>query len=168
METVNAAASSSAEPKGSGFLYPLMLIAAIAVIVFSVVGIATMKGWMPRALSGADPAGRAAAAAPAKPAASRPRATAGAGPACSDCGVIESIRAVEVRGEGSGIGAIGGAGAGAYAGHQIEKTMNRSVTYQIRVRMNDGTTRTIHEPAQPALVNGQKVRVTERGLVGAG
>jgi hypothetical protein len=32
-------------------LYPLMLIAAIAVIVFSIVGIASLMGVMPRALS---------------------------------------------------------------------------------------------------------------------
>src|SRR3970282_1219861 len=42
--------------KHPAILYPLMLIAAIAVIVFSVAGIATMMGWMPGALSsGADP-----------------------------------------------------------------------------------------------------------------
>ena len=40
----------------------MMLIAAIALIVFSIVGIATVMGWMPRALSGADPAEKASAA----------------------------------------------------------------------------------------------------------
>jgi hypothetical protein len=37
--------------KDAGILYPLMLIAAAAVIVFSIAGIATMMGWMPGALS---------------------------------------------------------------------------------------------------------------------
>ena len=40
----------------SGLLYPLMVIAAIAVTVFSAVGVATMMGWMPGALSGSEPA----------------------------------------------------------------------------------------------------------------
>ena len=39
-----------------GLLYPMLVIAAIAVIVFSVTGIATMMGWLPNALSGRDPA----------------------------------------------------------------------------------------------------------------
>jgi outer membrane lipoprotein SlyB len=58
-----------------------------------------------------------------------------------------------------------GAGAGAYAGHEIEKNMNRGVSYQVRVRMHDGTVRTFHEAAQPPYGIGQKVRVGERGIL---
>lgn len=47
METVNAMETSNAAPKRQGILYPAMVIAAIALIVFSAVGIATMMGWMP-------------------------------------------------------------------------------------------------------------------------
>jgi hypothetical protein len=43
-------------------LFPLMLIAAIAVIALSAVGMVTMLGWMPDALSSAKPVSRAAAA----------------------------------------------------------------------------------------------------------
>jgi outer membrane lipoprotein SlyB len=191
METANTVGSANAGQRHPGILYPVMLIAAIALIVFSVVGIATMMGWMPAALSGSEPAEKAAAVPAAKPAASRPRAMANAPAACSDCGVIESIRAVEVEGEGTGIGAVGGAvvggilgnqvgrgggrtaatmvgvGAGAVAGHEIEKSMKKSMSYEVRVRMNDGTYRTFHEPAQPELAIGQKVRVTERGIAAA-
>jgi outer membrane lipoprotein SlyB len=191
METVHTV------EKRTGMLYPTMLIAAVAVILFSVVGIATMMGWMPSALSKNEPV---AAASPAKaqsaPATkfgpSAPRAVANAGASCSDCGVIESIRTVELKGEGSGVGAVAGgvvggivgnqvgrgggrtamtvvgAGAGAYAGHEIEKNMQRSTRFQVRVRMNDGTYRTFYERAQPALSVGQKVRVTEQGIVAAG
>jgi outer membrane lipoprotein SlyB len=105
---------------------------------------------------------------------------------------VESIRAVEQKGQGSGLGAIGGAlvggilgnqvgrgsgrtaatvvgaGAGAYAGNEIEKNSKTSVGYQVRVRMNDGSIRTFHEASQPALAVGQKVRVTENGIVAAG
>jgi hypothetical protein len=37
-------------------LYPLMLIAAVAVIIFSVVSIATVTGLLPYARSGGEPA----------------------------------------------------------------------------------------------------------------
>ncbi len=193
MATVDSVGSTM--QKRSGILYPVMVIAAIALIVFSVVGIATMMGWMPTAASKMDPTEQPvkAAPAPAKAAApARPRLAANAPAACHDCGVIESIRAVEVKGEGSGVGAIGGAvvggvlgnqvgrgsgrtvatvvgaGAGAYAGHEIEKNVKKAVSYQVRVRMNDGTYRTYYESSQPALAIGQKVRVTEQGVIAAG
>ena len=54
------------------------------------------------------------------------------------------------------------------AGHEIEKNMKKSVNYQVRVRMNDGSYRTLYESAQPALAIGQKVRVTEQGISSAG
>jgi hypothetical protein len=122
--------------KHPGILYPLMLIAAIAVIVFSVAGIATMMGWMPAALSSdADPA--RAQPVPASKLAQPGVVTAATD--CRDCGVVESMRAVE-----------------------------KSVNYEIRVRMNDGTYRTLYERARPVLTIGQKVRVTDRGVIAAG
>jgi hypothetical protein len=118
-----------------------MLIAAIALIVFSIVGIATMMGWMPSVLSGRDAPERSAAVPGAAPGASR---TAPA--VCNDCGVIESIRV-----------------------NPVEKSAQGGpMTYQIRVRMSDGATRTFYESAQPALTIGQRVRVTERGIAAAG
>ncbi|MBI3937270.1 MAG: glycine zipper 2TM domain-containing protein [Betaproteobacteria bacterium] len=166
----------------NGILYPTMVIAAITVILFSVVGIATMTGLLPSAISKSD------SAAAAKPARSR----VAAGNACTHCGVVESIRAVEVKGSGSGLGAaaggvvggmlgnqigggsgrtamtIIGAAGGALAGNEIEKNMNRSIRYQVRVRMNDGSYRTFYEAAQPALAVGQKVRVVNGGVIAAG
>jgi outer membrane lipoprotein SlyB len=53
------------------------------------------------------------------------------------------------------------------AGHEIEKNANKSVSYQVRVRMNDRTRRTFYERAQPALAVGQKVRVTNSGVIAA-
>lgn len=60
MEAVNMTPGTAGTAvKDSGILYPLMLIAATAVIVFSIAGIATMMGWMPGALSGGADAARA-------------------------------------------------------------------------------------------------------------
>ena len=47
MDSVNLTPGNAGTvTKHTGILYPLMLIAAIAVIVFSVAGIATMMGWI--------------------------------------------------------------------------------------------------------------------------
>ena len=47
MDAVNMTPGSAGTAvKRPGILYPLMLVAATAVIVFSVVGIATMMGWI--------------------------------------------------------------------------------------------------------------------------
>jgi outer membrane lipoprotein SlyB len=191
-----------------GLLYPMLVIAAIAVIVFSVTGIATMMGWLPSALSQRDSAAKLEQQAPRgefdqqrpatdAPAPSAPRTDARPVPpppaaACTNCGVIESIRVVEVQGQSSWLGAAGGAvvggllgnqigngrgrtaatvvgaGAGAYAGNEVEKNVNKSVRYRVRVRMEDGTRRTFHEAKQPSYAVGQKVQVTDRGIRPAG
>lgn len=93
--------------------------------------------------------------------------------ACSNCGTIESVTAVERAAPTSGIGAVAGglvggllgnqvgggsgkavatvAGAvgGGFAGNAIEKNTRKTTAYQVRVRMNDGSVRTI-EQSQPA------------------
>ena len=69
-----------------GLLYPLLVIAAIAVIVFSIVGIATISGWMPTALANAVP-----------PADYTDTARTGATFECVECGVVESLREIQRR-----------------------------------------------------------------------
>jgi len=186
--------------KQRNLLYPLMLIAAITVIVFCIVGIATMLGWLPNAQSTSERSARAELTGRAesmsspslKPQGGPKAANTPAPVTCANCGVIESIRVVEVKGEGSGLGVVTGgvvggvlgnqigrgsgravmtvvgAGAGAYAGNEIEKNVKRSTQYQIDVRMSDGRYRTFYQQAQPKLGVGQKVRVTESGLAAAG
>ena len=91
-----------ATPNPDGLLYPMMVIAAIAVIVFSIAGIATITGWMPNAMRGLD----VVATEPQPAAAETPSAatavpmTDKTAPAfrCAECGVIESIREIERRG----------------------------------------------------------------------
>lgn len=72
-----------------GLLYPMMVIAAIAVIVFSIVGIASMSGWMPNAMLGNGTAMAAVVGIEEE-----------ATPAfqCAECGVIQSVRDIEQRG----------------------------------------------------------------------
>ena len=77
-----------------GLLYPLMVIAAIAVIVFSILGIATISGWVPSTMQGTTPAGAAPAGGSTPPVRNEPRAAA---PIleCAECGVIDAVRHVE-------------------------------------------------------------------------
>ena len=121
-----------------GLLYPMLVIAAIAVIVFSVTGIATMMGWLPTALSSREPAPEFGQSVPhsdasspiavpdAPRAANEPLPGAGAPTLCADCGVIESIRVVETPGQTSWLGAAGGAVIGGLLGHGIGSGRGRT------------------------------------------
>lgn len=110
-------------------------------------------------------------------------------PVCPNCGVVQSIQAVETKGEASGVGAVAGAVAGvvagnqigkgkgktlakivgaaggAYAGHQIEKSLNKQVEYQIAVRMDDGTEHTISQTNGDGLSQGMRVKIVDNTVV---
>lgn len=184
-----------------GLLYPTMLIAAIAVIIFSMVGIAAMTGLLPSAMSGYRAADEAPPPAVKRQPQDSPRALDGPGTArrsapasgtaaaCAECGVVESVRALEHKGEGSALGAgggavvggllgnhigkgsgrtaatVAGASAGAFAGSEIERNMNTRITYQVRVRMNDGTHRNHYQALLPKVDIGQRVRLANGQLV---
>jgi outer membrane lipoprotein SlyB len=98
---------------------------------------------------------------------------------CTNCGVVESVVAVKQKGEASGVGAVGGAvvggllgsavgkgdgrkvatvlGAvgGGVAGNEIEKNHKATTAYQVKVRMQDGSVRTVTQSTAPTM--GQKV-----------
>jgi len=117
--------------------HPLVIIAATAVTLFSIVGIAAVFGWIPTSVGGG--ASSATAQAPAQPEAAKqaeeqhavkpkprpvhpavvppppPRVAA----ICRECAVIEDVREVEVAGQASGAGAVGGAVVGGVIGHQV-------------------------------------------------
>ena len=102
---------------------------------------------------------------------------------CGNCGAIESVTPIErtTKADGPGIGAVGGGVLGAVlgnqvgngngktvatiigaiggglAGNEVEKRMKRETVYQVGVRMEDGSRRTV-EVAQPPAV-GSKVTV---------
>ncbi len=118
----------------------------------------------------------------------RPARTMTAAAVCPDCGVVESVREIESPGKASGVGAVGGAvvggvvgnqvgggrgrdvmtvlGAvgGALAGNQIEKNVNKTKSYAITVRLEDGTTRVLHEATQPTWRPGDRVRIVDGRL----
>jgi outer membrane lipoprotein SlyB len=184
----------------NGILYPMLVIAAVSVIIFSAFGVASLTGLIPTAQSNSvqQPESRPesrretqprAVQPPAKPARAAPARIAAT--ACDNCGVVDSITPVEVKGSGTGLGmaaggltgallgnqigrgsgntvaTIAGAAGGAFAGNEIEKNMKKAVRYQVRVRMNDGTYRTVDQSRAPKFGVGEKVK-TVNGQVVAG
>jgi len=109
-------------------------------------------------------------------------------PVCPNCGSIEAINVVEVKGDGSYIGMIAGgiAGAvlgsqvghgdgttiaqvlgtagGAYAGNEVEKRMKTSKHWDVVVRLENGGSQTISYPTDPALRVGSRVRVVNGAI----
>ena len=127
--------------------HPIVILAAIAVIVFSAAGVAAIMGWIPSSRS--DAASPLAGSAPAQPAAvhARPRSTAAAAPSttrnktpvavasvrCADCGVIASILEVRKAGEGTGLGVVGGAVAGGVLGNQVGRGTGKDLVFSNEV-----------------------------------
>lgn len=107
---------------------------------------------------------------------------------CAHCGQIESISLVKHDGDGSGLGAVAGGvaggvvgnqigkgkgntlmtilgiGGGAYAGHTIEKKIKETSSYVVKVRMKDGSARTISQTDKPTFAVGDQIMVTNGRL----
>jgi outer membrane lipoprotein SlyB len=99
---------------------------------------------------------------------------------CATCGVVESVSAVQRKGQGTGLGAVAGGVLGGVVGHQmgggngktaltvlgavggglagneVEKRARAETSYNVRVRMEDGSLRTI-ERAQSMAVGTQVI-----------
>ncbi len=109
--------------------------------------------------------------------------------ACSDCGVIESVRQMVHDGESTGLGAIAGgilggalasnlgkgngrtlasvaaAIGGGMIGNQIEKSRHQTLSYQVSLRMEDGTTRLIEMHTVPSWRIGDTVRLVNGAIL---
>jgi outer membrane lipoprotein SlyB len=167
------------------FPRPLLWTAGVAVILFSAVGIAAIMGWIPASMGGPDEAAAPVAQQPPRLAATQPAETLGR---CSNCGVVESSRAVTTSGEGSGLGAAGGAvvggllgnqvgggsgkkiatvvGAvgGAVAGNEVEKRVKTTTSYEVTVRMDDGSSRVVYEDYAPIWRTGEQVKIVDGAI----
>jgi outer membrane lipoprotein SlyB len=62
-------------------------------------------------------------------------------------------------GTGKDLATLAGAIGGAIAGNAIEKNAKKTIHYDIVVRMEDGGERTYRQATEPALANGQKVKI---------
>jgi outer membrane lipoprotein SlyB len=106
---------------------------------------------------------------------------------CATCGVVESIRYVEEAGKTSGLGMLGGAvvggvighqigsgrgntvatiagaGLGAVAGNQVEKNTKTKTMWAVSIRMDNGVARTFNYSSQPAVRDGDRVKLIDGG-----
>jgi outer membrane lipoprotein SlyB len=118
--------------------------------------------------------------------ANAPTTTTPAKAVCANCATVTAVTPIEREGEASGAGAVAGgvlgalvgqqfgqgsgktattvlgAVGGGYAGNEVEKRMKKVTVYQVHVRMDNGSTRTI-EQSHPASV-GDRVRVEGNAL----
>ena len=102
-------------------------------------------------------------------------------PVCASCGTIEAVTPVTRPGKGSGVGMVAGGVLGAVLGNQVgggngrtaatvlgavgggwsgnavEKNIKKDTVYSVRVRMKDGSSRTLEQARAPAL--GSRVTV---------
>jgi len=108
---------------------------------------------------------------------------------CANCGTVEAINVLEVKGDGSYVGMIAGglagvllgsqvgqgrgttmaeiagAAGGAYAGSQAEKYMKKTSQYEVVVRLQGGGSQAITYPTQPSFRVGDKVKIESGTLV---
>jgi outer membrane lipoprotein SlyB len=106
---------------------------------------------------------------------------------CGDCGVVASVRQVQQQGQSSGVGmvaggvlggvlghqigsgrgntvaTIAGAGVGAVAGNEIEKSHKTKTSWTVSIRMDAGNTRTLTYSNQPAVREGDRVKLVNGG-----
>lgn len=104
-----------------------------------------------------------------------------AAPVCATCGVVDSYSAVQVKGQNNGVGAVAGGLGGALVGSKIAGRGNHTLggaigavgggllgnaieshervatVYDVRVRMADGSVRTVRQSSIPNV--GQRVNV---------
>ena len=111
--------------------------------------------------------------------------------AAANVGTVESVREIAQPGEGTGLGAIAGgvlggvignqfgggsgkkiltvagAAGGAYAGHQVEKQVRGTKRWEVTVRMDSGTLRTLSSESEPVWRAGDRVRLVNGRLEAA-
>ncbi len=136
------------------------------------------------------PAPRPAAAKTARPTAVAAPVEAKAAPAkpvCADCATVTAVTPIEREGQGSGTGAVAGGVLGAIvgnqvgqgqgkdlatiigaigggiAGNQVEKKMKKVTVYQVELRMDDGSQRTLELDAPVGV--GARVRIDGNALL---
>jgi outer membrane lipoprotein SlyB len=175
-------------------IHPLLAIAAVSVIVLSLVGVAAMTGILPTSHGMNSPAGVSSVAAPSGPspqvASNMPPPPNAAPPqgVCINCGRVEAVQTIHHQAPATGIGAVAGAvlggvlgnqvgggngrslatvaGAvgGGVAGNEVEKRSHSTISYQVRVRMEDGRIRNFAYADLPEWRSGDPVRIVDGRL----
>ena len=109
-------------------------------------------------------------------------------PICHQCGRIESIHTIQQAARPSGIGVaagavlggllgnqvgggngrtlatVAGAVGGGYAGNEVERRTSTTSSYQVRVRMEDGSIRNMPQSGQNGWQIGDRVRIVNGSM----
>ena len=110
--------------------------------------------------------------------------------ACANCGSVESVELVEVKGDSPNVigtiaggllgGVVGhqvgggsgkdlatviGAVGGAYAGNRVENNMGKTKVFRVAVRLEGGALQNFDYASDPAVQVGTRVRVENGGLI---
>jgi outer membrane lipoprotein SlyB len=121
-----------------------LLITGIAVILFSSAGIARIAGWSPVSSGGAG----------SVPVIDALPAVKGR---CAECGVIVSVRDIELRNENGMSGATGET----VAGNQNETQVQSTKSHELTIRLADGSSRVINEASPAHWRLGERVIVID-------
>lgn len=109
---------------------------------------------------------------------------------CVDCGVVESVELVTIKGDkpnvlgtiaggvlggvlgnqvgggrGKDLATIAGAVGGAYAGNRVENNMDKKQVHRMLVRLDTGETRSVDYDNDPGLRVGTRVRIDNGAVV---
>jgi outer membrane lipoprotein SlyB len=107
---------------------------------------------------------------------------------CSnDCGIVQTVRFVEQKGQSSGVGmvaggvlggvighqigggrgntvaTIAGAAGGAYVGNEVEKKKNTTGYWAVSIKMDAGNVRTFTYSNQPTVHESDRVKLVDGG-----
>jgi outer membrane lipoprotein SlyB len=107
---------------------------------------------------------------------------------CSnDCGVVQTVRFVEQKGQSSGLGmvaggvvggvighqigsgrgntvaTVAGAAGGAYVGNEVEKKKNTTGYWAVTIKMDAGNARTFTYTSQPTVRENDRVKLVDGG-----
>jgi hypothetical protein len=144
---------------------PLIIIAAVSMIIFIIVGIAAIIYQIQAANSTtSEPAARGFLESGIKtnimPIVEKRTSTQimELTKPCANCGVIDSITVNEAKGDRS-------AANSAYTGHEIEKNVNQTVVHLVKVHMDNGTYRVVLQQDQPIFHVGEKVKIINGTVV---
>jgi len=104
---------------------------------------------------------------------------------CATCGVVQSIRYVEEKGQTSGVGAVvggvaggvlghqigsgrgntvatvAGAAGGAYVGNKVEQNKKKKSYYSVTIKLDNGKTKTVTSSSAPTVKEGERVKIVD-------
>jgi len=111
---------------------------------------------------------------------------------CGNCGRVEAVIPIQHEGKASGLGVaagavlggvlghqvgggngrslatVAGAVGGGYAGNEVEKRRHETTTYEVHVKMDNGSERTFPYTESPGYGAGDRVRVVDGHLTSRG